>query len=36
VIALEHRVTETSVPDLGFIRRLISTIGGPSASQFIR
>jgi len=36
VIVLEHRVTETSVPDLGFIRRLISTIGGPSASQFIR
>lgn len=36
VVVLDYRVTETSIPDLGFIRRLISTIGGPSASQFIR
>jgi outer membrane protein assembly factor BamE (lipoprotein component of BamABCDE complex) len=36
VVILDYRVTETSTPDLGFIRRLISTIGGPSASQFIR
>ena len=36
VILLDHRVTETSIADQNIIRRLISTIGGPSASQFIK
>ena len=36
VVVLDYRVTRTSVADAGFIRRLISSIGGPSAGQFIR
>jgi ribosomal protein S21 len=36
IILLDHRVTETSIADQNIIRRLISTIGGPSASQFIK